>query len=240
MQDQDETGPHAHVFALDGDVRRDAQIFLRRSCAYRVTASRLALPTGPEAFTRPPDLLVVSGLEGSEAAIGLVLALRDAGQRGFLLYLASADGIDEAGDAFAAGADDVLRAPFTIREFGLRLRARLGVSPARILGSEIVPQVLLDQNNTLHAMGTRESVRLTRAEAELMAVLIRSGGRIVSREDLARQIDQASWEYGDRRFDVHVANIRKKLRKAFGTRYALRAIRFKGYAFCEEAGADSA
>ena len=248
MHNPEEVEPKAFVFAADPDERRDLQIFLRRSCGFVVDGDDIVPagvpphdpPFGPP-FGPPPRLVVISGLSRPETALALLHETRAAGLDSFILYLASAGTLDEAGDAFAAGADDVLRAPLTVRELGLRLRARLGVrfSPSRGRGGETVPQVLIDRENRLHAAGLRQSVRLTRAEAELMAVLIRSGGEIVSRDELARQIDQTEWEYGDRRYDVHVANIRKKLHRAFGGRYALRSIRFKGYVFCEEVPAES-
>ncbi|GHD99222.1 transcriptional regulator [Defluviimonas sp. 20V17] len=244
MQNNAGAEPKAFVFASDPDERRDLQIFLRRSCGFIVDGGEIrpaaALLREP-LFDPQPRLMVISGQSCPDTALGLLHDLRAAGLRSFILYLASSGTLDEAGDAFAAGADDVQRAPLTLRELGLRLRARLGVKFSQTggRGSETVPQVLIDRDNRLHAAGLSQSVRLTRAEAELMAVLIRSGGEIVSRDELARQIGQAEWEYGDRRYDVHVANIRKKLHKAFGGRYALRSIRFKGYVFCEEVQAES-
>ena len=241
MERERSAGSDAYVFASDPDARRDIQIFLRRSCGLEADTRELPRADDGVELDARPQLIVVCGFGSGELALALVRQLRRLAPGVFILYLAGPDTQDEAGDAFAAGADDVQRGPLSLRELGLRLRARLGVELSMSGGRDgsRVPQVLIDHENCLHAAGLRETVQLTRAEADLMAVLIRSGGEIVSRDELARKIDQAEWEYGDRRFDVHVANIRKKLRQSFGARYVLRSIRFKGYVFCEDAS-DSA
>ncbi|WP_158243101.1 response regulator transcription factor [Acidimangrovimonas sediminis] len=225
----------AILHVTDPELGRDLGIFLRRNCGFDVLPSD-AETSAPPVRGFAPGLVVVEGGSAPAPALLLLQRLRTGFPDAFLMYIATSGGREEGGDAFAAGADDVIRAPFTLREFGLRLRARLGSALAdpNGRGDAEVPQVLLDGDNRLYASGERQPVHLTRAEAEVMAVLIRSGGRIVSRSDLAREIDDAEWEYGDRRFDVHVANIRKKLRKAFGQRYAVRSIRNEGYAFREE------
>jgi len=41
------------------------------------------------------------------------------------------------------------------------------------------------------------------------------------------------WVYGDRKFDVHITKIRKKLRDAFGERYVVETVRSAGYSFYE-------
>lgn len=240
MSNEVEDGAAAYVFAADPDVRRDIQIYLKRNSSFGVTACADASEFD-KLLLDAPRLIVVTALAEPGAGLALVRRIRAAGGRDFILYIAAEDLPDEGGDAFGAGADDVIRAPFTMREFGLRLRARLGadVIGGDGAGSSAVPHVILNEENKLLAAGSRDSAQLTRAEAEVMAVLIRSGGEIVTRNDLARAIDRTDWQYGDRRFDVHVASIRKKLRKAFGKRYELRAIRYRGYAFVERVEADS-
>lgn len=55
------------------------------------------------------------------------------------------------------------------------------------------------------------------------------GGQIVTRDTLSLAIDNKPWSYGNRKFDVHVARIRKKLDSAYGGDLKLRTVRSAGY-----------
>lgn len=215
-------------------------IFLVRHCGLVVSECASAGDFDPQPCQRL-RLVVTSGL-AENGGLRLIRKIRERGVGAFVLYLDRSRYPEEAGDAFAAGADDVIRLPFTLREFGLRLRARLGADfmgqSGKIFG--LIPQVMLDGDNRLMAVGTSAVASLTPAEAEVMSVFIRRSGELVTRDELSQEIDDCEWLYGDRKFDVHVTNIRKKLRRAFGERYVVRTIRAEGYAFCEAAPAAAA
>ena len=233
MRGKNVTEPEALIFDPDPELRRDLQIFLVRCCGLTALGQEEVRDYDPSSACGL-KLLITSGFDASRCGLRLIRRIRELGLETFVLYLDRKSTPDEGGDAFAAGADDVIRLPFTLREFGLRLRARLG---AEFIGSGalagLVPQVMVDAENRLLAAGTSAFAQLTRAEAEVMAVLIRKGGELVTRDDFSRAIDDCDWIYGDRKFDVHVAKIRKKLMQAFGSRYVVRSIRSEGYALCE-------
>jgi two-component system, OmpR family, response regulator len=54
-------------------------------------------------------------------------------------------------------------------------------------------------------------------------------GQIVTRDDLSYAVDARPWRYGDRKFDVHVAKIRKKLLDSFGSQMSVSTVRSSGY-----------
>ncbi len=235
------TGTGATIEALvlerEEALRRDMAVFLCRVCRLSVIegADTDALDPWRGALAGLRLAVVGSGSDGREG-IEAVRRLRAEGTGAFVLYINRQLQPEEGADAFAAGADDVMRTPFSLREFGLRLRARLGTGPG---DGAAVPLVMLDGDNRLLAAGSQATVQLTRAEAEVMAVILRHSGSLVTRDDLSRAIDKCDWVYGDRKFDVHITKIRKKLKAAFGARYQLRAVRSAGYAFVENtAGAD--
>lgn len=237
MQHKGNSGPEAVVLDPDAGLRRDIEIFLVRHYGIDVAERALVRGFDPQPGAAP-KLVVTSGFaEEDGAGLRLIRLIRERGLETFVLYLDRNGHPDEAGDAFAAGADDVIRLPFTMREFGLRLRKRDGRGTRLALtargASQPVPLVMLDGENRLMAAGTSAHASLTRAEAEVMTVLIRRGGALVTRDELSQAIDNCEWSYGDRKFDVHVTNIRKKLKRAFGGRYVVRTIRAEGYAFCE-------
>ncbi len=233
MHDKDMSQLEAVVIDPSESLGRDLQIYLVRRCGLVAEHRREIGGYDPAAAPAAPRLLVTSGL-GDGSGLGLVRRVRQLGLPTFVLYIDRCGRPDEGGDAFAAGADDVIRTPFTLREFGLRLRNRLGPDfVAQDDSASLVPELMLDRENRLLAAASTAVVQMTPAEAEIMAVLIRRGGLLVTRNELSRAIDKCEWVYGDRKFDVHITRIRRKLQKAFGDRYVVRSVRAEGYTLTE-------
>ena len=128
-----------------------------------------------------------------------------------------------AADAFAAGADDVVRAQFSPREFEARLKLRLSQSPF------VNGEKALVKDNAL------ADARLTQTELEIMNILLAQKGKIVTRNQLSRHLENQDWIYGDRKYDVHITNIRKKLKDNLGSLYKVKSLRSVGY-YVQELG----
>lgn len=125
--------------------------------------------------------------------------------------------------AFEAGADDVIRTPFSLVEFGLRLRNRL-LAANKPCAYEI--NLYEDWDAQAHVA---TKAKLTAAESQVLRRLIQNDGQIVTRDELSQHVDGRAWEYGDRKFDVHIASIRRKLGSAFGDRISVSTVRSTGY-----------
>lgn len=119
-------------------------------------------------------------------------------------------------DALAAGADDVLRNPFTPPEFEARVALRMR-------------QAGMAENSSVLKSPLIARAQLTPVESQIMRILLTHKGKIVTRNQLSQLLDRADWLYGDRKFDVHVTHIRKKLQAAYGDRFLVQTIRAKGY-----------
>ncbi|MGR3571045.1 winged helix-turn-helix domain-containing protein [Brevirhabdus sp.] len=115
-------------------------------------------------------------------------------------------------EAFAAGADDVLHSNGHPSEFDARLALRLRQARPATPRTAYLSRMAL-----------------TPAEAAILQCLGARPGEIVSRSALAQEIGEADWSYGDRRFDVHIARIRRKLRDHYGEKIRVRTIRAQGY-----------
>ncbi len=138
------------------------------------------------------------------------------------------------------GADDYLPKPFNPRELVARLRAiqrRTAAPPAE---AGVSPEFLevgdlsLDPGARSVWCGGRP-VEVTSVEFSLLEVLVRTAGRVISREDLALQALGRRLNYQDRSIDVHVSSIRKKLGPAENGGDRIKSVRGIGYIYAAPA-----
>ena len=135
------------------------------------------------------------------------------------------------------GADDYLSKPFEPRE----LRARMQAVLRRGTGStsdDVVRMGALEIN-----MGTQtvrlasRSVELTAAEFELLGLLVRHRGRVLTRDRIMDETHGIDLDAYDRSIDVLVSRIRQKLGDDPRQATFIRTVRGVGYLFV---GADDA
>ena len=121
---------------------------------------------------------------------------------------------DEEGDRVAGleiGADDYVSKPFSPRELAARIKAILRRSDgAQEDLLELGPIVLRRGGREVTVGG--EEVALTQKEFDLLACLLENRGLVLSRERLLDLVWGLAYPGGTRTVDVHVAQLRRKLR----------------------------
>ena len=134
------------------------------------------------------------------------------------------------------GGDDYLGKPFGVRELTARVKALLRRAPAGsrepgIAGEHIeLAGVVLDEAaHTAEADG--RVIDLTPREFELLACLMRHGGKVLSRDQLLREA--WGWEYlvETKTVDTHVKRLRDKLEAAGVDPALVETVRGYGYRF---------
>jgi two-component system response regulator CpxR len=137
------------------------------------------------------------------------------------------------------GADDYLPKTFSSRELLARLRAvtRRSRLPADTdLPKELVagPLRLCDETHT--AILEDSPLDLTTLEFAILASLLKSKGRVKSRERLIEEVSDRRFDVFDRSIDVHVSSLRRKLRDDAKNPRFIRTIRGVGYSLHDPDG----
>lgn len=181
-----------------------------------------------EAAHSVPDLLILDlglpHLDGLEVcrrlrADGLTLPV--------LVLTARADEVDTV-VGLDAGADDYVTKPFRLAELLARARALLRRGVTETAASESLIRIDPDSRR-VYLRG--EELQLTGKEFDLLRVLVRNEGKVVSRERLMRDVWDTAWFGSTKTLDMHISVLRRKLGDDAGQPRYIRTVRGVGFRF---------
>jgi two-component system KDP operon response regulator KdpE len=147
-----------------------------------------------------------------------------------LIVLSAVGDEDAKVRALAAGADDYITKPFGPRELVARLQANLrrispDPEPAEITADGLVIDLAA---RTVHLDGIE--VHLTPTEFDLLRLLARNRGRLMTHRDLLVSVWGAGYGDDTQVLRAHIANLRRKIEPPDGPRY-IRTDAGVGYRF---------
>jgi two-component system response regulator CpxR len=168
---------------------------------------------------------MLPGLDGFE----ILKKLRAQSRAPVLMLTARGEDIDRI-VGLELGADDYLPKPFNPRELSARIKAILRRTDTRPNRGRIeVNGIVLDPGSR-GVFLDGQAVEITTLEFDILEQLMRSAGRVVSRDDLMESLYNRKATPFDRSIDMHVSHLRKKLE---GGKPVIKTIRGVGYQFSQ-------
>jgi len=150
-----------------------------------------------------------------------------------LMLTARGDSVDRV-VGLEVGADDYLPKPFDERELVARMRAilRRAGSDSALAPRETVRvgELVVDGGARIAIRGS-EALVLTAVEFDLLAMLARAAGKVVDRNDIARQVFDRKLLPFDRSIDTHISHLRRKLGAHPGGTERIKTVRGVGYVY---------
>ena len=175
----------------------------------------------------PPSVIVLDGMMPFVDGLETCRRLRARGDETPILMLTALRAVSDRVDGLDAGADDYLAKPFALEELLARIRALLRRSSGDV--SELLTFSDLEMNlGTRSVVRSGEPVPLTKTEFDLLEVLMRGGGRVVTRDQIYRDVWGFDFETSSNSLDVYVGYLRRKTEAGGATRL-IHTVRGVGY-----------
>ncbi|MFW5415941.1 response regulator transcription factor [Nocardiopsis sp. CNT-189] len=173
--------------------------------------------------------LMLPGLSGTEVC----RTLRQKSNVPVIMLTAKDSEIDKV-VGLELGADDYVTKPFSSRELVARIRAVLRRQGEE--GDAVLPSALeagpVRMDVERHVVTVRsEQVQLPLKEFELLEVLLRNAGRVLTRMQLIDRVWGADYVGDTKTLDVHVKRLRAKIESDPGAPRFIVTVRGLGYKF---------
>jgi len=156
-----------------------------------------------------PDLVLVDvalpGLDGLEVC----RRLRAASPTLPIVFLTAQDGELDIVDGLDAGADDYITKPFRVSELLARVRAHLRRSSADT--DELTAGDVRIDPRARRAWCGEDELELAPKEFDLLTLLVREAGRVVTRDRIMAEVWDENWFGSTKTLDMHVSWLRRKL-----------------------------
>lgn len=183
-----------------------------------------------------PELVILDIMLPGKDGFEVCRSVRDK-YKGVILMLTARDEDLDQILGLELGADDYLSKPVQPRLLLARIKALLRRSPTSTSDAEVDEVAELTFGNFHISQATRntqlgqETIDLTTAEFDLLWLLARHAGSILSRDDLLLQLRGIGFDGLDRSIDARISRLRRKLGDDPENPTRIKTVRGKGYLF---------
>lgn len=218
------------ILVCDDEIQilRAVRVILR-DAGFEVLTSQSAEEALDVAALKAPDAAILDLILPDGDGIGVTRAIREWSQMPILVLSAVGEESEKV-RALEAGADDYVTKPFGPGELVARLHAAL-----RRAGRDEEP-VLAVNGLEIDIAGHRvlrdgQEIHLTPIEFDLLRVLARNPGRLMTHRALLGEVWGHAYEDDTHTLRVHIANLRRKIEAESGSPALIRTDPGVGYRF---------
>lgn len=162
------------------------------------------------------DLLITDIILPEINGLNLCRKLRESGFETPILLLTALSTTADIITGLDAGADDYLGKPFEFSELMARIRALTRRNKTISAPSNVLRVADLELNqDTKQVKRAGKEILLTAKEFNLLELLMRHPGRVISKVELAEKIWDVTFDTGTNVIEVYVNFLRKKVDKDF-------------------------
>ena len=224
---------HPRILSIEDDLVLGAYVHehLGRS-GFQVTWCQNGQEGLDAAREQPFDVVLMDILLPGLDGLSVLTQLRQSHSTPVLLMSALGAEADRV-SGFRLGADDYLPKPFSMVELRVRIEAIL----RRVaLDRRATPVAIAPVTGNLHfddelfeVFYGEQAAGLTRSEYRLLETLNRNGDEVLSKAFLYQHVLQRGFAAHDRSLDMHISQIRRKLKAIGYTEREVRTVWGKGY-----------
>lgn len=210
----------------DDTLRESATAYLRAS-GFAVDPAGTGKMARELAAVSPYDAVVLDVRLPDDDGFVLCTMLRNRAPAPRILMATARDGVEDRIAGLDLGADDYLVKPYALGELVARLRALLRRPDTAAPTVLRVADLVLDPATREAKRGAR-MIALTTKEFAVLEVLMRSAGRVLTREYIGEHAWDDNFDPMSNVIDVYIARLRRKI-DGDGEAPLLRTIRGAGY-----------
>ena len=179
------------------------------------------------ALEREYDLVILDVMMPGRDGWSVVSNLRAKGNTVPVLFLTARDTVRDRVKGLELGADDYLVKPFAWAEFVARIKTLMRRGPARQMETLKVGDLEIDMPKMKARRGGKV-IDLTAKEFQLLSLLARRAGDVLSRTMLAEQVWDMNFSTDSNAVDVALGRLRKKVDDPFPQKL-IHTVRGLGY-----------
>ena len=136
------------------------------------------------------------------------------------IVLTAKDTIDSKGECLRNGADDYITKPFDIQEALARVEVQLRRNNEKYEVQKLSGNgMMLDKDSYRITIDDRELETITKQEFAILELLLRYPKKVFSKEEIFEYAWEEPYMGETKTLDVHVSNIRKKIKKVSEREY---------------------
>lgn len=174
---------------------------------------------------KKPDMILLDVMLPEISGIDILKTVRKVDAEVPIMMISALQSEMDKVIALDYGADDYMTKPFGVFELTSRIQARL--RKRQSIDSYDYQDIKIDDHKRLFTICEKE-VYLTQKEYDILKLLIKEKGRVVSKETIFKMVWDTDFIGETRTLDMHIKSIREKLKNNHSN-VSIKTIRGIGY-----------